>query len=238
MKKRVIAIILGIVMVITLVACNLFESGSSGDADSSPVPTGSADSSPTPTPEATPDPIIPNLPDIDELRTGDLIHFAGIFWQVLALEADRALIITEDVIERRAYHVDGGEITWEFSSIRNYLNNEFLNNFNLADQNRILETNVINSNNPEHGTLGGNDTEDKIFLLSIDEALTYFVDNSERIALNSNGVTNGWWLRSPSGGGNIVAGVLGDGRVGLGGYGVSNYYSGGVRPALWLSIQP
>ncbi|MDR2600599.1 MAG: leucine-rich repeat domain-containing protein [Oscillospiraceae bacterium] len=171
----------------------------------------------------------------NELRTGDLIHFAGIFWRILVLEADKALIITEDVIERRPYHTNGGDITWEFSSIRNYLNNEFFNNFNLVDQNRILETNVINSDNPEYGTPGGNNTTDKIFLLSIDEALTYFADNSERIALNSSGETSWWWLRSPGVNSDFAAYVYDGGDVGIRGDEVDG--NAGVRPALWLNLE-
>jgi hypothetical protein len=323
--KKLVAIVLVIVMIAALGACNLFNSDSPDNTSTpSPTPTGTADVAPTP-PDDTPDPIIPNLPDIDEnpvsdfeykaiaggieitkyigtavrvripeliegvsvisigdrafadtgimeviipetvtsigrsafsgnealttltmlgndeLRTGDLIHFAGIFWRVLAHEADRALIITEDVIDRRPYHYDFVDITWEFSSIRNYLNNEFLNNFSLTDQNRILETNVINSDNPEYGTLGGNNTVDRIFLLSIDEALTYFADNSERIALNSYGEPSYWWLRSPGDGSDGAAGVIGgfhvdfDGGLSVGGRGVVGH--NGIRPALWINLE-
>ncbi|MDR2590760.1 MAG: DUF6273 domain-containing protein [Oscillospiraceae bacterium] len=165
----------------------------------------------------------------------DIIEFGGYDWLVLERSGTTALILSIDVIERRSYHTNGGDITWEFSSIRNYLNNEFLNNFSLTDQNRILETNVINNDNPKYGTPGGNDTVDKIFLLSIDEALTFFEDNSTRVALNSNGEASWWWLRSPGAIGDYAARVDYVGGVSI--YDLDVVIDTGVRPALWINLE-
>lgn len=170
----------------------------------------------------------------DKISTGSLIHFGGIFWRVLEIQDGRALIITEDIIEHKAYHSPGGEITWEHSTIRQYLNGDFYNSFSTADQSRIKETNVINNDNPNYGTAGGNNTTDNIFLLSIDEAQTYFADNSARIAVNTNGEASWWWLRSPGGNSYFAAYVGTDG--GIVGNGSLVGYGSGVRPALWLNL--
>lgn len=86
------------------------------------------------------------------------------------------------VIENMAYHHEFVDVTWETSSIRQYLNGDFFNNFSQADRARIRETYVINNDNPwtfdgMGNTPGGANTTDRIFLLSIDEVLRYFGDS-------------------------------------------------------------
>jgi hypothetical protein len=92
----------------------------------------------------------------------------------------------------------------------------------------------VNDNNP-NGTSGGISTIDHIFLLSIDEAQTYFADNEARIARDAAGTASWWWLRSPGGGSGLAARVDGDGTLSVSGFSVGND-SGGVRPALWLNL--
>jgi len=171
---------------------------------------------------------------IQQLIYGDIIEFGGYNWLVLEKSGSTALVLSLEIIESRAYHSPGGEITWEHSTIRQYLNGEFYNSFSSADQNRIISTNIVNSNNPEYGTAGGNNTIDNIFLLSIDEAQAYFADSSSRIAVNANGEVSWWWLRSPGIGSSIAAYVGSGGGIFIFGYGVDDNY--GVRPALWLSL--
>ncbi|MDR2436733.1 MAG: DUF6273 domain-containing protein, partial [Endomicrobium sp.] len=87
---------------------------------------------------------------------------------------------------------------------------------------------------PTYKTAGGEDTTDKIFLLSIDEANEYFGSDQERIA-KYNGKGAWWWLRSPDYDGDCVANVGMDGNVIVYGSNV-NYGATGVRPALWLNL--
>ena len=168
------------------------------------------------------------------ISTGNLIHFGGIFWRVLDVQDGKAFIISEDILETRPYHSPGGDITWEHSTLRAYLNSEFLSSFSQADQARISETTVINKKNPTYDTPGGNNTVDKIFLLSIDEARTYFANDSARIAYDSDGEAVWWWLRSPD-----HAGYAADVDINGSIYSGYNFvdYNGGVRPALWLNLQ-
>jgi hypothetical protein len=180
-----------------------------------------------------PEPLPNPIPEFIEI--GDVFLFGSYDWRVLEIQDDKALIISEDVIELKPYHADGGEITWEHSSIREYLNGEFYNSFSSAEQGHIVETTIINNDNPIHGTAGGNDTTDNIFLLSIEEAQTYFTDDASRIAVDSDGEASWWWLRSPGGYSNCAAFVIGNGKVNVGGffvYGISD----GIRPALWLNL--
>ena len=177
----------------------------------------------TPVPLVAPSP----QPPLTAPNIGDIIPFGGYVWRVLDIQDGRALLLSEHVIGERAYHNIEENITWEHSTIRHYLNNQFLNSFNAADRARIAETRVINNTNPWYGTPGGNDTVDRIFLLSIDEIVYYFGDSGDlnnrigwdwnggpvlrdgsgylindrynfaRTARTTGGTAAWWWLRSP-----------------------------------------
>ena len=116
------------------------------------------------------------------LMVGDIIPFGDFDWRVLDVQGNQALIITDRVITHRFYHHTLEAVTWETSEIRQWLNGDFFASFCPAYQARIAETYVINNDNPWDfsrlgrlaNTPGGNNTTDRIFLLSIDEVLRYF----------------------------------------------------------------
>lgn len=114
------------------------------------------------------------------MKVKDKIQFGGYAWQVLSVEDNKALIITEKIIEQRPYHNEYVEITWADSSLRKYLNTEFYDGFSEAEKARIVPIINKNPDNPWFGTLGGRDTKDKIFIPSLEEiACRYFGDSSE-----------------------------------------------------------
>lgn len=198
------------------------------------------------------------------MQVGDKISFGCYDWRVLDIQNNVALIITECIIEQRAYHNAYKNITWADCSLRKYLNGEFYNKFDAIDKARIIPVLNKNPDNQWYGSKGGEDTQDRIFLLSIEEAVCqYFGDssskllnpgknqrywferkdpnNSKRIAMYKSGM-RWWWLRSP-GRVNIKAVyVHGDGNIGIQGNNILKgniseaMYRGGVRPALWLKL--
>jgi len=129
--------------------------------------------------------------------------------------------------------------------LRKWLNNDFLNSAFTPEQLAIIAlTNLVNNNNAKYGTYGGNPTQDKIFLLSIDEAEKYFASDSDQGAENTayaeamGADTNSkgmgwWWLRSPGDDAARAARVFYGGSVYEFGPNVDNDYDA-VRPALWL----
>ena len=185
---------------------------------------------------------------------GDIIPFGAYNWRVLDIQGGQALIVSENIIERRAYHTSQASITWADCSLRAYLNGDFYNSnaFSNEDRSRIVQVTNVNLDNQWYGTNGGVNTQDRIFLLSIAEVVQYFGDsgqlenrppgaylindqfNSNRIA-TFNGVASFWWLRSPGYYTPYASRVLSDGHIRMYGYDV-NLYSGGVRPALWLNL--
>lgn len=187
-------------------------------------------------------------------QLGDIMTFGGYDWLVFYVQDNRSLIVSEKIIEEKAYHNSGGDISWEECSLRKYLNGEFYDKFSAAERAMIAETTIINDNNQWYGTSGSAATNDKIFLLSIEEVVRYCGDseqlkdrpklkpsyisdqyNSERIAENATGKASWWWLRSPGNRNDRAAIVDQVGYIYIDGSSVNNVY-GGVRPALWLNF--
>jgi len=83
-------------------------------------------------------------------------------------------------------------------------------------------------------TRGGNDTTDKIFLLSIEEADEFFAGISNRMT-SHDGRKISWWLRCTQAEGSGAANMFHDhGSI----FGFFNFTSkSGVRPALWLRLE-
>ena len=140
-------------------------------------------------------------------------------WIVMKNEGNQVLLLSKYVLDTKPYNKESKAVTWETSDIRKWLNNEFYTTaFNKAEKGRIQTTLIKNEDNFETKTSGGNDTKDKVFLLSQKEAETLFSNKKERIAkatgyTQKTGVyvnerTNAlWWLRSP-GNGSDAAGTV------------------------------
>lgn len=159
-------------------------------------------------------------------KKSDIITFGKYEWIVLKKEVDKLLIITKDVIEIKKYNEVQERVTWETCTLRKWLNEDFYNTFTPEEQVKILETHLENPDNEKHGTKGGGNTDDKIFLLSIDEAEEYMAKD-ERVA-------DWFWLRSPGDGRYSAADVSSDGDIRTDGY--FFIYEFGVRPALWVKF--
>ena len=172
----------------------------------------------------------------------------AIEWVVLAKEDGRALLLSKYALDCRPYNDDLDGVTWATCDLRSWLNGEFYEAaFSAGEQALVAESDLTNPDNEGYGTSGGADTQDRVFLLSIDEVGQYLTDE-ERVCLpTAQAVANGawtnsdtgaciWWLRSP-GGGSRHAVVYSVGSVGSIGWYV---YTGGdaraVRPALWGRI--
>lgn len=167
-------------------------------------------------------------------------------WLVLAKENSNVLLISKKALDCKPYHSSYDSISWEECSLRRWLNDTFVNEaFTPEEQEKILTTNVTADANPVYDKYAGNDTKDKVFLLSIQEVNKYFDNDSERVCEATDyAVANGayvydgsncwWWLRSPGNNHNRAAGVDG-GNVYENGTNV-NFSTDVVRPAMWISL--
>lgn len=167
-------------------------------------------------------------------------------WDVIDVKDDRMLLIAHDLVEFIKYNNIRKSITWENCSLRQWMNGEFYESaFSSDEKQKILSTRIENRDS-SNGVNGGNDTYDKVFSLSTDEARTYFSDDSQRKArytehirnynMSSDSQYEWWWLRSPGEYSHNAALVDNKGKiVEIHGDPVDDNDIA-VRPAMWISI--
>ena len=167
----------------------------------------------------------------------------AIQWRVLRVSGNDAFLLSEKVITTRAYNEENKSMTWKESTLRKWLNNEFYNaSFSEAEKKSIKTTKVLNENNTFYGTSGGDYTEDKIYLLSLEDTVNpaygfsdkYLVLSNMKIAYDYVGNVHRWWIRTP--------GFSSDYGVCVDEIGISNYYGdpvdfvNGIRPCLHVDL--
>ncbi|MBP5781130.1 MAG: hypothetical protein J6X34_07845 [Clostridia bacterium] len=82
------------------------------------------------------------------------------------------MLLSKYGLDCQPFNKDHTSATWENCSLRAWLNDEFINTaFSDTEKAWISLTSLANPDNPEEGTSGGNDTADKVFILSLDEAV-------------------------------------------------------------------
>ena len=177
----------------------------------------------------------------------------AIEWKVLAKDGNKALVISRYALDCQPYNTQHTDVTWETCSLRKWLNGTFISNaFSSYEQNMIQTTTVTADKNPSYSTPPGNNTKDKVFLLRVPEATSYFSsDEARRCGTTEYAKAQGvwtseyylvdckatcwWWLRSPARDSDRAVAVNNDGSVNGFGFGVSSGYNG-VRPALWINL--
>lgn len=100
-------------------------------------------------------------------------------WDVIDENDGEMLLISHYILDSKPYNTEQTDVTWETCTLRSWLNNDFYNTaFSAGEQNMIITTTLSNNDNAYFGTAGGNDTEDKVFILSLDEVMDYYYINS------------------------------------------------------------
>ena len=172
--------------------------------------------------------------------------YEPIKWRVLQSENQEAFLLSDVILDKKAYDESYEYITWEESSLRAWLNEKFMNRtFSAEEKEKINITEIVNQDNPAYGTEGGNNTSDKIFLLSsaeVDEkedGKKYGFLNDETRKCKANSFSEMeiafWWLRSPGYNSSSATEVFGYGRINRDGNNVYDNIAG-VRPALHLNL--
>jgi len=167
-------------------------------------------------------------------------------WLVLETEDGRAMLLSLYAIDVQPYHSNrDNKRTWANCDLNDWLDETFYNDaFTAAEKSRILNTKISTPNNPDYGTSGGSDSYDKVFILSVDEARSFFTTN-ERIARptwqtrilggyadNKHDDVCWWWLRSTGENGWKACYVDEFGNIGTEGNWIDLEIS--VRPAIYV----
>lgn len=172
-------------------------------------------------------------------------------WLVLEVQDGKALLISFYGLDCKPFNSSNDDITWAQCTLRSWLNGEFLNTaFSASEQSAILTTDVDNSSAQGYSkwsTSGGSNTQDKIFLLSHNEASGYLdsgimpkwlTSTEYASARDDDAIDMGegnpkganWWLRSPGGQQNSAE-IVFNGQQWM--FTVAGYKHI-VRPALWV----
>ena len=198
---------------------------------------------------------------LKNVKVGDYIKF-GVYeqdnntsndkedaeWLVLEVKDDKALVTSKYALDCKQYNINDTNVTWETCTLREWLNNDFINSAFAADEKAMILTVTVSADkNPRYSTDPGKATQDQVFLFSITEADKYFSSDSARQCkatdyavangayVNSNNGNCLWWLRSPGIYQDYAAGIYTVGGVLERGDDV--YYDFiAVRPALWLDL--
>lgn len=175
-------------------------------------------------------------------------------WLVLTNDGQTVTMISKYGLDSKQYNTEYIAVTWETCTLRRWLNNEFLNAaFTTEEQARLETVTVTADPNPEFTTDPGNDTQDRVFLLSIDEVNRYFETDDDRMCVPTmTAVVNGvythtntgtcwWWLRSPGYSSYDVARVDDDGHVNSSGLvsvqgRFNEGYNVAIRPVVVLRL--
>ena len=175
----------------------------------------------------------------------DYFKYEPIKWRILQSENGEAFLLSDVILDKQLYNENDKYVTWEKSSLRAWLNKKFINTaFSDEEKEKINITEIINQDNPVYGTEGGNNTFDKIFLLSLSEVSEQqdgekygFLDDEIRGCGKSDFSKTGswWWLRSPGYDSGYAAGVYDYGWVYRYGHDVGSS-DDGVRPTLHLNL--
>ena len=191
------------------------------------------------------------------VNVGDIVKFGSyeqdgnqsngaepIEWIVVRAEGNTAMLVSVNALD--VYNTDWGAGTWDRSTLRTWMNGTFYETaFSSSEKASIVTGNVAAEKNPNYETDPGEDTQDKVFALSYNEAKELLTNTQRRCkptAYASKGKSvytdeTGncyWWLRSPGKPGCGASIVCTDGSFD---YDVS--YDGfcyGMRPAIKIDL--
>lgn len=159
-------------------------------------------------------------------------------WKVLAREGDRVLVLSRLGIHSMGYHSEYVDITWEDCSLRRWLNEEFYSAaFSDTEKEMITVTDL-----EEEGT------QDRVFLLSVEEVEKYIPVKSDRWCdptlyavkqgawQHDNTRRCWWWLRTSAEKPNEAIFVGTEGTIQYT-EGYVYRYAITVRPAMWIEVE-
>lgn len=176
-------------------------------------------------------------------------------WLVLEYEEDRALLLSRYGLDAQPYHRELRDITWEQSSVRAWLNGDFLSRaFSAEEQQYVLTTHLSNGGYMTTTRNGGSDTDDKVFLLHDNDGIRYFnlefwgfsAEENLKVSCRPTpyAIARGayvpstsqygfWWLRSPGSTADeadivTASGLAKDAAV--------NGTDCLIRPAVWVGL--
>ena len=197
---------------------------------------------------------------IAEAAEGDIVTFGkyetdgsedngkeDIRWLVLRNRDDLVTLISEQSIAAMRYHFNAGETSWAESSLRTWLNSTFFTAaFDMTEADFVCKNYITTPSNPDFPSPTGEAAVDKVYLLSLDEALSYFrTANARKLTCTNASYVNTftddndnccWWLRTSGARLESAVGVDPSGQIMTVGYDCYKNDQIGVRPVIVIDI--
>lgn len=175
----------------------------------------------------------------------------AIEWEIVATKDDMALVVSKYALDRKNYHDIDEDVTWETCSLRSWLNNDFFNDTFTDDEKSLISDSSVKAyNNPTYDVFAGNDTVDKVFILSVEEFNMYYPAGSKKgyaptayteakdIHVYRTG-TCMVWLRNPGQVANSACFLFGSAGANVEGGWVAGHEGVGAKlavcPAMWIN---
>lgn len=179
----------------------------------------------------------------DHIRIGNYKN-QNITWTILEKKGNKYMVITDSIIEARPF-ADTVGVAWDESSLRYWLNVDFYSSFFTSTEQKLIQTTQV-VNDVEyynyHYNMQGEDTYDKLFLLSDNETDKYFATGRSKIAplapyleLERSNViyeSYSWWVRTCIDNNRNYA-ISSVGGIDW----IDRDDISGVRPAMWVDLE-
>jgi len=170
-------------------------------------------------------------------------------WIVLDVQDGKAMLLTKYCIDTVIFYPKRVSMYWGKSDLRAWMNGDFLQEAFTAEEQECILTTTVKNDNP-HGVKGaGEDTLDKIYLLSKSEVLNFFPEMADRVAYpteyaKSKGCTVDpetgscrWWTRTPGARTKDICGMRLDGRISSYGMQDVDWPTNTMRPVMWVQCE-
>lgn len=165
-------------------------------------------------------------------------------WMVISADDETATLMSVYALD--VCNTDWGSVTWDHSTLRTWMNETFYEGaFSAEEKEAILTSRVAAEKHPEYFTDPGQDTEDKVFVLSYNEAKsmltasqrccrpTFYAATIKSVCMDAAGFCY-WWLRTPGKPECGVSMVRADGTLD---YDItSDGFCYGIRPVVRVDL--
>ena len=172
-------------------------------------------------------------------KVGSSFYFGSIngnkiWWKVQYIDKGLALLVSRETLFELPYTNDNKSRTWPYSTLRKWLNNDFIQMcFTPQETSRIVPTVVNCRENPVTRKGANVRSTDRVYILSHSEVDTFF--SSYDIGEKSAG--RWYWLRTAGAlNGDVLNEMFVDGNGDYDFVGMEPGRECGVRPALWIKL--
>ncbi|MDO5850599.1 MAG: DUF6273 domain-containing protein [Methanobacteriaceae archaeon] len=158
------------------------------------------------------------------------------------------LLLSKYAIDCMKYNLTYNSIDWKKSEVREWLNGPCYDDaFNDDEKDFIRQRDIYNNENPTYKTTSGEDTKDKVFLLSYKEIMKYLDQDSLKCEATEYAIKKGvyvesgnrycdWWTRTAGDISSNVMYVSNEGEIVMeGDYCTTDDF--GIRPAMYIRYE-